>query len=168
MKSVFLFLCVLGASLFAQARSSSRPTFTYDLGFSTGSYSQHSYSEIQLGLNWNFLEYMIWRNSLFSRFGSEIDSAAGLDSSLRLEYRTPADERGFGINLFAGPGVRLSNSENTGVFAEAGAIVRSGGFAIGGGLKSIQYSSPGRDSNGNELSKNDTVVFLILAGGGSL
>lgn len=104
---------------------------------------------------------------MFTRYGSNISSASGLDSSARFFYKTPRDEKGFGVDLFAGPGVRISSKENSGAFAEAGATVRAGGFALGAGVKSIYYENPGTDSRGAELSKSDTVVFLILAAGGS-
>lgn len=161
-----IFVVSFGAQ--AQNRSRSHPTATYDLGVSTGSYSDHSYTEIQGGLNWYLLDSIAWRNALFTRFGSEIDSASGLDTSLRYIYNSPRDERGFGVGFFAGPGYRISNKENSGLFGEAGATVKAGGLAIGGGVKSITYSSLGKDSKGVELSKNDTVIFLILAAGGAL
>jgi hypothetical protein len=169
MKIVICFLSIFIVSLAAPAQSRSRnhSTATYDLGLSTGNYSDHSYTEIQGGLNWYLLDSVAWRNALFTRFGSEIDSASGLDTSLRYVYNSPRDERGFGVGFFAGPGYRISNKENSGLFGEAGATVKAGGFAIGGGVKSISYSSPGKDSRGVELSKSDTVVFLILAGGGA-
>ena len=147
--------------------SSYAPTFTYDLGISSGTYNDKGYSEIQLGLNWYLAEHFVWRNSVFSRFGTGIDTVAGLDTSGRFVYNTPRDEQGFGVGFFAGPGYRISKKENSGLFAEAGLLLKMAGFAAGVGAKSIYYSSPGKDASGNEFSHSDTVVFLILAAGGS-
>ncbi len=152
----------------SMAQASDQPTLSYDLGVSTGSQGNRNYSEIQLGLNWNFFDSLTWRNSLFNRSGVDIDSVSGLDSSVLFKFDSQPDEQGIGFSIFAGPGIRISNTENTGVFGEAGAAVKAAGLSIGGGIKTIQYSSPGRDSTGRDLSKNDTVVFLILAGSGSI
>lgn len=143
------------------------PTFTYDLGIASGTYNGKGYSEVQLGLSWYLLEHFVWRNSLFTRFGSGIDSASGLDSSARFVYNSPRDEQGFGIGFFAGPGYRFSNKENTGVFGEAGLNLKMAGFATGVAVKSIYYSSPGKDSDGRDLGRTDTVVSLILSAGGA-
>ncbi|MEZ0393225.1 MAG: hypothetical protein ACAH59_13480 [Pseudobdellovibrionaceae bacterium] len=170
----FLFIFLPSIFAFAQSRpyrNSSRPvtkpSFTYDLGASTGNYNNRSYTEIQLGLNWFLQEYFIWRNALFTRFGTGSESAAGLDTSARLNYDSPGENGGLGLNVFAGPGYRISKTENTGVFGEAGITLRASGLAVGVGVKSIQYNSPGTDSLGRDLPKTDTSVFLILAAGGA-
>lgn len=165
----FLLIFQFSLVLSAQSRSYRRsaPTFTYDLGASTGTYGDLSYTELEVGLNWYLQDYLAWRNSLFTRFGTGLDSATGLDTSMRLIYNSPLDPGGIGIGVFAGPGLRISNEENSGVFGEAGVTLKAGGFSIGGGMKSIYHPNPGKDTSGVELSKNENVVFLILAGGGA-
>ncbi len=144
------------------------PTLSYDLGLSSGTYNDKGYSEVQLGLNWAALEHLIWRNSLFTRFGSGIRSTGGLDTSARFVYNTARDEEGFGLGIFAGPGYRISDQENSGVFGEAGLTLKMAGFATGVGVKAISYNSPGTDSEGRTLPRTDTVTFLILSVGGSM
>jgi hypothetical protein len=161
--SLFLSLQTWAAS----SRSTYQPTFTYDLGVSSGTRNDKGYSEIHLGLSWYLMEHFVWRNSIFTRFGTGLESTGGLDSSARFVYNTPRDESGFGVGFFAGPGYRFSSKENTGIFGEAGLTLKLAGLAAGVGVKSIYYSSPGNDSSGRENSKSDTVVFLILAAGGA-
>lgn len=158
-------LCVCAQASWAQ---SDKPTFTYDIGASSGSNNGKSYSEIQLGLNWFMNEYVIWRNAAFTRFGSEIDSSAGLDTSIRLNYDMQTESGGLGLGVFGGPGYRISDKENSGIFGEAGIKVRAGGLALGVGVKSITYNSPGRAPDGTAFDKRDTTVFIIIAGGGAL
>ena len=147
-------------------RTSASPTLTYDLGASAGSYNDSSYSEINLGLNWFFSKYLVWRNALFTRFGSNIDSASGLDTSGRLVYNFRANED-LSVGVFGGPGYRISSQENSGFFIEAGLMVRAMGLAVGLGVKSLTYDSPGHNANGTEKAKMDSTIFIILAGGGS-
>jgi hypothetical protein len=150
----------------AQKRTSrstgERPNLSYDLGASLGNYAGKSYTELNLGLNWYLSDNFNWRNSVFSRFGGS-SSVAGLDSSMRLESRSQSTDGNFGSHLFLGPGVRIADTANTGLFIEGGASFRIGGFSLGGGLKSIYYSSP---ASGN--SNSDTEFFIILGGGGVL
>lgn len=148
--------------------NNTKPTFTYDLGASSGTYNGNSYSEIDLGLNWNFTDFLTWRNSAFTRFGTKIDSFAGLDSSMRLNYSIDPKTGGLGLSLFAGPGYRISNQENSGLFGEAGATVRLAGLSVGLGVKAINYTSPGTNSDGSKRPAADTTLFIILAGGGAI
>lgn len=170
---ILLFVLVCSVLSFAQKKSvqsqkshSESGALTWDLGASVGSYAGASYSQIDLGLNWRLNDYLTWRNDLFSRFGNTANQASGLDSSLRFEYNGQSDGGGIGYRLFAGPGVRISTAANTGYFAEAGTTLRIGGLNIGGGVKVIQYTTPGRDSTGQTLSPSDVSYFLIFSGGG--
>ncbi len=173
--SIFLSLTLLLSTtlVHAQARrvrksvDNEKPTFTYDIGASSGTYNGVSYSEINLGLNWHLNEYLVWRNSGFHRFGTRITSASGLDTSARFVFNTDGSESGLGLGIFAGPGYRISNKENSGVFGEAGVTVKAGGLNVGVGVKSISYNSPGENSDGTSRTKTDTTVFIILAGGGA-
>ena len=108
--SIFILSLFLQTQALAQYRSSrAAPAKTYDLGISTGSYNDKSYSEVHLGLNWYLENDLNWRNSVFTRFGPEINTALGWDTSAGFVYNTPRDEMGFGLGLFAGPGLRISN-----------------------------------------------------------
>lgn len=133
---------------------------TYDLGVSAGSYGEHSYTELNLGLNLFFSEYVSWRNALFGRFVSGDDSFYGLDSSVRGTYDLRGDVGGF--TAFAGPGYRFASQGKSVPFAEAGLVLHLGGISLGGGVKSLFNSAI------ESGAANDTQYFIILAGGGSL
>lgn len=152
----------------AASTSSRSTTLSYDVSASTGSYNGFSYSEIHLGLNWGFNEYIVWRNSVFSRFGSYIETVNGLDSSLRFVFDTRTEDGGLGLALFGGPGYRFATAKNSAAFGEAGISLLFGGLRIGFGVKSFYYADPGQDSLGRNLPKTDTNYFIILAGGGTL
>lgn len=176
--SLFIFQILLffsSADVFAQKKKtnsvseSRRSNLRWDLGASVGSYAGSSYSEIDLGLNWYLLDSINFRNVLFSRFGNSSNSASGLDSSLRFEYADQTEGGGMGFRFFAGPGVRISNANNSGVFGEAGAIFKLGGLNIGGGVKALSYTSPGKDTvTGQTLPSTDVSYFVVLSGGGTL
>lgn len=151
-----------------QVRKVQERTLSWDLGAAAGTYGGSSYSQIDIGLNWHLNNFMNWRNVFFNRFGTSDVQASGLDSSLRFEYADRSDGGGLGYRLFAGPGVRVSTAANTGYFGEAGAIFRFGGLNIGGGVKALQYNSPGKDSLGRQLPSTDLSYFIILSGGGVL
>lgn len=164
---------LFGLSVTANARAGSSSSnsgeskLTYDLGASSGSYNGASYSEINIGLNWFLSDWMIWRNSLFSRMSSVSDNrASGLDSSLR--FQVSKGDSDFGLQAFAGPGYRFSSSTQSAVFAEAGATVKIKGLSLGLGAKVMNYTSPGQDAGGADRPKQDTSYFIILGGGGSL
>jgi hypothetical protein len=146
-----------------------QPQWTWDLGAAAGTYGGYSYSEIDLGLNDHFWNYLNWRNVVWDRFGSaSAISALGLDSSLRYEF-TDHGDGGVGFRFFAGPGVRVSSSQYSGVFAEGGMIFRIGSFSLGAGVKALKYSSPGNDPvTGVQLPGTDLMYFIILSGGGAL
>jgi hypothetical protein len=163
MRYLFVFMLLIPAVSFAQGR-----TFTYDIGASSGSYNGTTYSEINLGLSWYVFDFLNWRNSIFSRFGSQVDSVTGLDSSARLFYDMKSEGGGLGLHLFAGPGIRISNQQNTGVFGEAGAYFRLAGLTLGVGVKALKYTAPGKDPNGTERPKTDNTVFIVLGGGGAI
>jgi hypothetical protein len=148
-------------------RSAERPTLTYDLGISTGSYNGVSYNEINLGLNWHLNNFLTWRNAMFSRMGTGEVAASGLDTSLRLDYNYLNANSNFGLNVFGGPGYRISKKEQSAAFLEGGVKVKAGGLSIGAGLKVLQYSNPGSNADGTARPKQDTTMFLILAGGGA-
>lgn len=142
-----------------QASDGDFPHFSYDLGASFGSYDDSSYTEVDLGLNTYFKEWLIWRNALFGRWAEHQDAVYGLDSSVRAAATFGGS--GLGIHAFAGPGYRFVNRGDNVPFAEAGMIFRVLGFQLGGGAKVLYYSAI---HNGYA---NDTLYFIILSGGGS-
>ena len=149
----------------AGARGSKRSVLglerlTFDLGASGGSVGSVSYTEVQLGFNAYFYEWLAWRNAVFGRFPSTGASVYGLDSSMRgiLDLSLAAT----GITVFAGPGVRFPNQGAVTPFAEAGAVFKIIGLALGGGAKVVLNSWV------QSGAANDTQYFIILAGGGSL
>lgn len=157
--SVFIFL------FFGTAQAAD---LSYDLGGSSGSYGNQTYTEINLGLNWYVVDWLNWRNAVFTRFGSNIDSVTGLDSSLRLTYTAESQDGGLGFQAFAGPGFRFASANNNAALAEAGVLLRLGGLVIGGGARALSYLETRTDSLNRTLPKEETQVFLILGGGGRL
>lgn len=140
---------------------------SYDISASVGNQGGESYTEINLGINWALTESFTWRNSVFSRQGSAIESVQGLDSSMRYNYSARSQSGATGLDAFIGPGVRLASRDHNAGFAEAGVIFTLGGLRIGGGAKVLSYFSD-RDAGLGPLPKNETQYFLILAGGGSI
>ena len=141
--------------------------FHYDVSAGSGRYNEVSYAEITAGLNWQFADWWTWRNAIFHRFGSDIDSITGLDTSLRLGNAFSSAGGSFGIDFYVGPGLRFASSNANAVFAEAGVGFKVAGIYLGVGMKSLYYTQPRVSSQGVDLPKNDTQVYLVLAGGGS-
>jgi hypothetical protein len=158
--SIFFF-----TGLLAQARPGS--DFTYDLMASSGSQNNYSYSEIKLSLNWYATDWLNWRNGVFTRFGTNVQSVTGLDSSLLFTWDAETDGGGLGIRAFAGPGVRMASANNNAATAEAGLVFKVGGLELGGGAKYLSYFNARQDPFGFDLPRNETQYFIILAGGGS-
>jgi len=136
---------------------------TWDLGASAGSYAGQGYSELNVGLNWFIEDYLVWRNAVFARFPDSQDMVTGLDTSMRFQQYGTSDSGTFGAGFFVGPGIRFSKTDYSAMFLEGGVQLKLGGLNIGGGAKYFNYMQPGPG-----LSKNDTVFFLILSGGGAL
>ncbi len=165
MKKLFIFAII---SFVSHGAHASRPQTSdelfykrsFDLGLSTGTYNNISYTEADLGLNLYFNPHLDLRNALFGRFASGVQNVFGLDSSLRGVFS--ADLAGFGYTSFVGPGVRIPSLGKVTPFGEGGLIFRVPGFGFGGGAKVIANSIL---TNG---ASNETQVFIILAGGGEL
>ncbi|MBS1970854.1 MAG: hypothetical protein JSU04_11130 [Bdellovibrionales bacterium] len=161
---------------FAQARSmpamrvipDSHPTFTYDVSASSGTENGNAYSELKLNLNWYMTDWLNWRNGVFTRFGSNIQSVSGLDSALLAAYDVSNDSRTLGFQIFAGPGVRFASADNNAATAEAGVIFTLGSIKVGGGAKYLSYFKTREDQNNIVLPKDETQYFIVLSGGGSL
>lgn len=169
---LILLILVFSNAGFAQKRNlghtvaSSKPFLTYDIGASSGSYNNSSYSELNLGLNMNFTENLTWRNAAFKRFSSQSTNEAGLDSSIRYNVDLRNENRE-GLTFFMGPGVRLATEKKSAALAEAGLQLSFGGLRVGGGAKYLKYFDPGSDSANVSLPKDEVQYFITLAGGGS-
>lgn len=166
LQSALFTFCVILISTSAFGQSSGS-RLTYDLGVSSGSINDRTYTEVNLGLNWFMTDWVNWRNAAFSRQGSGIESVQGLDSSLRFFGSSYTQGRGLGVDAFAGPGVRLASNKHSAVFGEAGLVFQLGGIRLGAGAKVLNYFE-NREIDNVSLPKNETQYFIILGGGGSL
>lgn len=153
-----LFLSPARAQLITD--SSSAPRLTFDLGVSAGSIGDENYTELQLGLNWFLKNWFAWRNAAFYR-AIEGDDYYGLDTSARLFHFFLWGEES-GATLFGGPGYRFASEGDHLPFAEGGLVLKLGGFAIGGGVKSFFPDLIGSNQD------TDTQFFIILSGAGAL
>lgn len=168
---VFLFISSQAAARSMPSMRSipdSHPTFTYDMNLSSGTENNKTYSEVKVNLNWYLTDWLNWRNGVFTRFGSDVQSVSGLDSSLLAAYDVKNDSGTLGFQAFAGPGVRVASADNSAATAEAGVIFTLGGIKIGGGAKYLSYFKTREDQNNIALPKDETQYFIVLAGGGSL
>ena len=164
---IAIVLCVLSFSSASYAASLSNRPLTYDLSGGVGSYNGNSYTELDLGLNWWVQDWLNWRNSIFTQFGSTINTVYGLDTALLLEGSLYTESRGFGVDVFAGPGLRFANEDSNGAFAKAGLVFNLGGLRIGGGAQVTHYYTTRTDKNDIKLPDDEVQYFIILSGGGS-
>lgn len=144
----------------------SAKTFTYDVSGSSGVTNGNSYSEINLGLNWYLTEWLNWRNAIFSRFGSNIKTINGLDSSILAGIQAFNDDRSLGFQAYVGPGVRVASDKNTAATADAGVVFTLAGLRLGVGAKALRYLENRIDKTGGSLPKDETLYYVVLAGGG--
>ncbi|MEQ1722864.1 MAG: hypothetical protein ABL930_06780 [Pseudobdellovibrio sp.] len=144
------------------------PLFDLDISGSSGNYNGSTYSELHMGLNLNFTDWLIWRNAAFKRFSSNsTQDLTGLDSSLRFTLNNKFD--GGGLKFFAGPGYRWADkSDKNAIFGEAGASISLGRFSLGGGAKYLRYDKTQLDSSGLETKRDDLNYFITIAGGAGL
>lgn len=164
-KFTCLFLLCLTLSIRAFAQPGSR--FTYDASGSSGTRDGSSYSEVHLGLNWYMDDWFNWRNSIFTQFGANIKTVSGLDSEALFKFDVYTENRGLGLEFYAGPGVRLADQKSNAVFGKAGLTLGLGGLRIGGGIQALHYLEDRIDSNNNMLNKDEVQTFITLSGGGS-
>lgn len=146
-----------------------KPFFDFDISGSSGNYNGSTYSEINLGLNLNFTDWLTWRNAGFKRFsGNGAADSSGLDSSVRFILDTHFD--GGGVSFFAGPGYRWANpAKQNGIFGEGGATLHLGRFSLGAGAKYLRFDQAQYDSTtGAETKRDDISYFITIAGGAGL
>lgn len=136
-----------------------------DISGSSGNYNGQSYSEIHLGVNLNFTEWLTWRNSAFKRFSSgSTQDISGLDSSLRFVLNTPFENGAF--KIFAGPGYRLASpSDKNALLGEAGASLELGRLNLSVGAKYLRYDQAQLGPTGAELKRDDLSYFVTISGG---
>ena len=166
MKKIILALSLTFLSLSSFAQSSSH-NMSYDLSGAVGSYNGHSYTQINFGLNWYVHEHLNWRNSVFTQFGSELNTTYGLDSSALFGTEFYNSGRTAGIEFYAGPGVRLATENSSAVTGTAGLTLALAGLRIGGGATYLNYFETRHDTNHEALPKDEVQYFITLSGGGS-
>jgi hypothetical protein len=166
MKKIILGLSIslLSSTSFAQSSSNN---MSYDISGAVGSYNGSSYTQINLGLNWYVHEHLNWRNSVFTQFGSKLNTTYGLDSSALFGTEFYNSGRSAGIEFFAGPGVRVANENSSAVTGTAGLTLALAGLRIGGGATYLNYFETRHDTDGEALPKDEVQYFITLSGGGS-
>jgi hypothetical protein len=156
---------VLAIHCAAQAGSS---TLSYDVSGGSGSHNGNAYSEIHLGLNWYPTEWFNWRNSVFTQFGSTMNTIYGLDTAALFEYSAYTDARSLGVEFYAGPGLRFANEKSNAVFGKAGVTFAFGGLRLGGSVQQTRYFSSRTDKDNYVLPKDETQYFITISGGGTI
>ncbi|HWU42616.1 MAG TPA: hypothetical protein VN132_04225, partial [Bdellovibrio sp.] len=111
--------------------------------------------------------WLNWRNSVFTQFGSSINSIYGLDSALLFQSSLYTQGHGAGVEVFAGPGLRFASEDSNGVFGKAGVVFSLGGLRLGGGAQVTHYYDTRKDKNSVKLPDDEVQYFIILSGGGS-
>ena len=159
LKLASLFIGVLLVSSLTYAEKSvtrDKPLVDVDIGGSSGNYNGRTYTELNLGVNLNFTEWLTWRNSAFKRFGTSGEKdVTGLDSTLRLVSTTPFT--GGAFRIFGGAGYRFADpSENNALVGEGGLGFSFGRFGLGAGAKYLKY---------DKTQKDDISYFFTVSGG---
>lgn len=166
-KIILLFISVMGLSSVSLAEGTQGNEFTYDLGGGVGSYYDTSYTEIHVGVNWYVEDWLNWRNAVFTQFGSDINTVWGIDTALLPRTGLYTSGRSFGIELFAGPGLRFATQKSNAIFGEAGIVFTIAGLHIGGGVQALHYFATREDVQGRDLPSDETQLLLILSGSGT-
>lgn len=163
-------------SFYGRGTASDDSKWTWDLGYSLGSYNSYNYQEYNLGLNWMLSDYLTWRNAAFYRTkidtdddpANDVDPVYGLDSSMRFNFTATSDDRTNSLSLYGGPGYRFaSNKDTEAAFAEAGLAVKLGPLRVGAGAKYFYRFNPPVDATGKKLHE-DITYTLTISGGGTL
>lgn len=168
MKLLFAILfstLITSVAVAQRSATKEKPLVDVDIGGASGTYNGKTYSEINLGVNLNFTDWLTWRNAGFKRFSSSPEKeVTGLDSTMRLISTTRFDSGAF--RLFVGAGYRFADpSEKNALVGEAGLGISVGRFSLGGGAKYLKYDKVQFDSNGVETKKDDINYFITIAGG---
>lgn len=167
MKKTFsIFLAFFFFSSFSIAASDGQ--ISYDVSGGSGTRDGETYSEIHLGLNYFVKDWLNWRNSLFTQFGTEVKTVYGLDSAALFKTEAYTQSKKLGVEFYAGPGVRVASEKSNAVFGKAGLTFALAGLRIGGGVQALHYLEDRTDKNDNVLNKDETQYFITLSGGGVL
>lgn len=144
------------------------PFFDFDVSGSSGNYNGKTYTELHIGINMNFAEWLIWRNAAFKRISPGVEKdMTGLDSGLRFVLNTQVQEAG--IKIFAGPGYRWADpSEKNAFFGEAGAGLQLGRVGASAGMRYLRYDKAQMSSGGEVTKQEDLTYFITIAGGAGL
>lgn len=163
------FISIFSSLLFFQSTTqaaSSNSRVTYDVSGSQTTINERTYQEINLGVNWYFTDWFIWRNAAFSRTAQDEDTVYGLDTSFRLQHEWLNSSKTLGFKIFGGPGARIASEKYNAYFGEAGVGFRLGGILLSGGVRSYRYVHNREDNEGIRLPRNENHVFVTLSGGG--
>lgn len=153
-------LLVLMTGLVCVWPSAATAELSLDVGASSGSSNGVNVSEMNVGVNAHFGDFLTWRNSGFARFQTGVENVYGLDTSLRLGLDVGDESMSF--SAFAGPGWRFVSKGTSAPIVEGGLGFRAGGLHIGGGAKVILNSLAVSGAS------NETQYFITLAGGTKL
>lgn len=104
---------------------------------------------------------------MFTQFGTNLNTVWGLDTTGLFKTEFYTQGRGAGIELFAGPGLRLANEKSTAALGTAGVTLALGGLRIGGGATYLNYFETRKDKQDQNLPKDEVQYFITLSGGGS-
>ncbi len=113
-------------------------------------------------------DWFNWRNSVFTQFGSNIDSVFGLDTAGLFNYALYTQSRQLGLELFAGPGLRFATENSNAAFGKAGVTFALAGLRLGVGVQAFHYFEDRTDKQGRTFNKDETQLFFTISGGGSL
>lgn len=168
MKTTSSFFLVFLFAAIAWAAPSSNSRISYDISGGSGTRDGETYSEIHLGLNWFVKDWLNWRNSLFTQFGTEVKTVYGLDSAALFNWAAYTQSRAAGVEFYMGPGVRVASEKSNAVFGKAGLTFALGGLRIGGGVQALHYLEDRTDKLDRTLGKDEVQYFITLSGGGVL
>jgi hypothetical protein len=157
-----LSITLLSSISFAESKNMS-----YDVSGAVGSYYGEPYTQLTLGLNWYLSEHMNWRNSVFTQFGSKLNTTYGLDSAALFGTEFYNSGHTAGLEIFAGPGVRVASENSSAATATAGLTVQLAGIRIGGGATYLNYFETRHNTDDVALPKDETQYFITISGGGS-
>lgn len=129
------------ALLVLMLASQSMARLTYDLGYSFGDSNNNKYAEFNLGVNYFFNDYMVWRNSGFHRdFNDDaIEDRYGLDTSMQFNFVIAPEGSDMNLKLFGGPGWRFISEGKNPPFAEGGVGLGLGPLKLRVSVKSILH-----------------------------
>lgn len=129
------------------SQSTRKGRFYFDIGASAGQTTVNSvstsYTQITLGVDYFFMDWLSWRNEVFGRFISGNDPLYGVDSSARAHYDIMLDQ--FKVGVYGGPGYRFVTRGTNAPFALAGVQVRAFNVNLSAQVQKTFYSWANKD-----------------------